>query len=441
MLTGEAMKKLSLLKYFTTFSFIAFVITGIVLSFFISNHIKSDQLENTKEVTRLTLNVFLKKEFASDDFNNTLSKQKIDTLNNKFEQIIETTDIIMIKIWDKNGNILYSNNSSLIGKHFIIDKELEQALCNTSIISISKLNSEESINVLNRSDEVVKIYEPITFGGTVAGVFEVYKPYDGIKHHTKALNRTVAIIMSLGLLILYLLLLKIIYNSSKTLMFQNQSLLEQKVKLEESYLKLNSTYKSTVITLANAIDARDPNTAGHSERVTRISLEIGRILELDNSQLELLELAALFHDVGKLGVPDKILFKPGKLTDDEYDQIKAHPRIGVNILKDIDFLRKVLPIILHHHEKFSGGGYPSDIKGDDIPVESRIIAVADTYDAMTSDRPYRKGLPHDNAIHEIIKLKGTQFDANIVDAFLKVNLESSQSFSQNYLFHKNTVEI
>lgn len=424
------MKKFSLLRYFTTYSFIAFVITGIILGFFISNHIKNNQLENTKEITLLTLNAFLKAELAPDDFNNVLSKEKVDTLNIKFEQIIEFTDIIRIKIWDKKGNILYSNNPNLIGQHFIVDKELEQAFDKVSTINISKLDKEENTNVLNRSDEVVEIYEPIAFDGFVAGVFEVYKPYDDIKQHVKALYRTVAIIMSIGLLILYLLLLKIIYNSSKTLVSQNQSLLDQKIKLEESYLKLNSTYVSTVMTLTNAIDARDPNTSGHSERVTRISLEIGKFLGLANSQLELLKLSALFHDVGKLGVLDEILYKPGKLTDDEYEKIKAHPQIGVNILENIVFLKKALPIILHHHEKFSGGGYPSGIKGDEIPIESRIIAVADTYDAMTSDRPYRKGIPHNDAICEIVKLKGSQFDAKIVDVFLKVDLECSQYISQ-----------
>lgn len=423
MLTGGIMRKLSLLRYFTIFSFIAFVITGIALGFFISNHIKNDQLENTKEITRLTLNAFLKTELTPDDFKNTLSKEKLDILQIKFNQVIEATNIIMMKIWDKNGNLLYSNNSSIIGQNFIIDKELEEALCNRSIIKISRLDKQLDTNVLNSPNKVVKIYEPITFNGSVTGVFEVYIPYDKIQHHIKALNRTVAIIMSLGLLILYLLLLKIIYNSSKTLVSQNHSLLGQKIKLEESYQKLNSTYKSTVKTLANAIDVRDPYTAGHSERVAKISLEIGKMLGLGSSQIELLELAALFHDVGKLGIPDEILKKPGKLTDHEFEKIKAHPQTGVNILENIDFLKQALPIILHHHEKFSGGGYPSGIKGEEIPIESRIIAVADTYDAMTSDRPYRKGLPHDDAICEIVRMKGTQFDAKIVDAFLKADIE------------------
>ncbi|WP_161496713.1 HD-GYP domain-containing protein [Clostridium thermosuccinogenes] len=423
MLTGGNMRRLSLLRYFTIYSLIAFVITGVVLSFFISNHIKNDQLENTREITRLTLNALLKKELAPDDFSSTLSKEKLDTLQIKFNQVIEATDIIMIKIWDKNGNILYSSNSSLTSQNFAIDKELKEALCNKSIIKISELDNQLNTNALNSFNKVVKIYEPIEFSGSVTGVFEVYIPYDRIQHHVKVLNRTVAIIMSLGLLILYLLLLRIIYNSSKTLISQNQSLLDQKFKLEESYRKLNSTYKSTVKTLANAIDVRDPYTAGHSERVAKISLEVGKMLGLGSSQLELLELAALFHDVGKLGIPDEILKKPGKLTDYEFEIIKAHPQTGVNILENIDFLKQTLPIILHHHEKFSGGGYPSGIKGDEIPIESRIIAVADTYDAMTSDRPYRKGLPHDDAIYEIVRMKGTQFDSKIVDAFLKVDIE------------------
>jgi len=135
--------------------------------------------------------------------------------------------------------------------------------------------------------------------------------------------------------------------------------------------------------------------------------------------LDKLEISALFHDIGKLGVPDSILLKPGKLDELEFQKIKEHPTIGVNILKNIEFLKGSFPIILHHHERYAGNGYPDGISGKDIPLEARILCVADTYDAMTSDRPYRKALPHEEAVAEIIRFKGSQFDPEIVDAFLK----------------------
>lgn len=239
-----------------------------------------------------------------------------------------------------------------------------------------------------------------------------------IDNHIKELNNIIFMVMFLGLLILYLLLMKIIYNASKTLIAQNKTLQKQKEDLQVAYNKLNCSYKSTISTLSSAVDARDPYTAGHSERVTELSLRVGYKLGCCEESLNRLELASLFHDVGKLGIPDTILLKPGKLTDKEFNCIKRHPEIGVKILKNIDYLHEILPIILHHHENFASNGYPDGISGDNIPLESRIIAVTDSYDAMTSDRPYRKAISHEQALLEIIECKGKQFDPNVVQAFI-----------------------
>jgi putative nucleotidyltransferase with HDIG domain len=295
-------------------------------------------------------------------------------------------------------------------------KTLNTGKSNYSIIHID--NNESSVS---KNSEVIKIYTPIMYNWNISGVFEVYIPYSEGKQHITTLNRLITIVMFSGLLVLYLFLLKIIHTASNTLVSQNRSLQKQKYELEKAYTALNSTYKSTVATLSKAVDARDPYTAGHSERVSAISLEIGKELGLNEERIEMLEISALFHDIGKLGVPDNILLKPGKLDEREFQKIKEHPSIGVNILKDINFLKDTLPIILHHHEKYSGNGYPDGISGKDIPLEARIICVADAYDAMTSDRPYRRGLSHEEAITEILNFKGVQFDPDIVDSFLSIN--------------------
>ncbi|WP_411682859.1 HD-GYP domain-containing protein [Clostridium thailandense] len=272
--------------------------------------------------------------------------------------------------------------------------------------------------------KIIKIYIPITVNKSIVGIYEILKPYDEIQMHMNQVTKISIIVVSSGFAILYLLLLKIIYNSSITLVKQNKELTKNADDIKLAYSKLNMTYKSTILAISKAIDARDQYTAGHSERVSKISLAIGQALNLPNEQLETLELAALFHDVGKIGIPDYILNKPSRLTDEEFNKIKEHPSIGVDILKTIDFLSQALPIILHHHERFDGGGYPNGIKGEDIPFESRIICVADSYDAMTSNRPYRNGLPHEVAVSELLKYKNIQFDSNIVDVFLKVDIES-----------------
>lgn len=414
------MKNYSLLKRFTILSFIPFIITGIILSFFESEHIRKDQIQDIMAITHLTLNALLMPDLSSEEFTRPFSADKIKTLNQKLDQIMKSSDVIAIKIWDTRGNILYSDNSALISKNFKSNEELSTALSGKVSYNIAKPDKDENRNLLAKNNKIIEIYEPIIFNDKLVGAFEIYRPYDETEKHLMMLNRNIILTMFLGLLILYLFLLKIIFNASNTLIIQNKSLQEQKTALEESFVKLNNTYKNTVITLSKAVDARDPHTAGHSERVTKIALKIGSNLGLPIERLEILELGAMFHDIGKLGVPDNILLKPGRLSEDEFKKIKEHPSIGVNILKGIGFLKDVLPIILHHHEKVAGDGYPAGIKGNEIPFESRIIAVVDTYDAITSDRPYRKGLSHNYALDEIKKNKGIQFDLDVVDAFLSI---------------------
>lgn len=250
--------------------------------------------------------------------------------------------------------------------------------------------------------------------------FVIFMPVSEIEQHLININSKIILVVFLGLLILYLLFIRIINSVSKKLIEQNQKLISQKNKIEEAYNKLQITYKDTVSTLSKTVDARDPYTAGHSERVAMISSKIAKKLGFEKKELENIEIAAQFHDIGKIGVPDSILLKNGKLTDIEFNFIKEHPIIGKNILSNIEFLKETLQIILHHHENYDGSGYPYGICGTEIPIGSRIISIADTYDAMTSDRPYRKALTHDAAVNEIIRCKGTQFDPKIIDEAIHI---------------------
>ncbi|MCR4435790.1 MAG: HD domain-containing protein [Clostridiales bacterium] len=234
------------------------------------------------------------------------------------------------------------------------------------------------------------------------------------------LIRTVWAVMFLGLIALYTFLLRTVYKASGTLIRQNTELTEGKKHLEEAIRKLNYSYRETVAAASAAIDARDAYTAGHSRRVADIACKVGKELGLEDSQLECLELAALLHDIGKIGVPDHILNKPGKLDEEEFKKIQTHPVLGYNILKKIEFLSPMLPAILYHHERPDGKGYPKGLKGDEIPIGASIIAIADTYDAMTSDRPCRSALSHEFAAEEVKKHRGTQFNKEVVDAFLKI---------------------
>jgi putative nucleotidyltransferase with HDIG domain len=170
-------------------------------------------------------------------------------------------------------------------------------------------------------------------------------------------------------------------------------------------------------TLSRAIEARDPYTRGHSARVTAIAEAIARRLGWDNERLELLHVGGPLHDVGKLGVSEEVLAKPGRLDEQELAQIREHPKLGARILLRVAALRGALPYVLYHHERWDGSGYPTGRAGEQIPLEARVLAVADAFDAMTSDRPYRPALDRDEALAEVARCAGTQFDPEIVDAF------------------------
>jgi putative nucleotidyltransferase with HDIG domain len=179
-----------------------------------------------------------------------------------------------------------------------------------------------------------------------------------------------------------------------------------------------ATYLGAVRALAAALDARDPYTAGHSERVSRFAVAIGEELKLDAEQLETLRLGALLHDIGKIGVPDEILQKPGVLSAAEYESIKTHPVAGARILRSIPFLAHHIPIVELHHERPDGRGYPYGLRGDDIPLAARIVHVADAFDAMTSARAYRSGRIPVEAIAELRKCSGTDFDGQSVEGLI-----------------------
>jgi putative nucleotidyltransferase with HDIG domain len=179
------------------------------------------------------------------------------------------------------------------------------------------------------------------------------------------------------------------------------------------------TYYETLRSLASALEARDAYTRGHSERVARLSLRIAERLGLDADQRRELYSAAMLHDIGKIGVRDDILLKPASLTEAEMDVIRSHPALGDTILGPLKFLGRVASLVKHHHERWDGTGYPDRLTGATIPLPSRIVAVADCYDALTSDRPYRDSMTGDNALDEIRKNAGSQFDPQVVAALVE----------------------
>ena len=184
--------------------------------------------------------------------------------------------------------------------------------------------------------------------------------------------------------------------------------------------KLEKAYLETIKLLRYTVEAKDSYTRGHSDRVSAYSVLIGEELNLYNKDLSTLKIGGLFHDIGKIGIPDSILLKPSKLTEQEYNEIKKHPSIGRQIIANATIFKDILPIVTYHHEKYDGTGYPQGLKGKNISFLARVVAVADAFDAMTSRRSYRGELDIDEVKKIIINCRGTQFDPEVTDAFVNI---------------------
>ena len=202
------------------------------------------------------------------------------------------------------------------------------------------------------------------------------------------------------------------------------------LRVQEKTDELKQVYLSVLVALSRTVEKKDLGTYGHSMRVSELSVRIAERLGLLKNEIETVRAASLLHDIGKIGIGDCILAKQGPLTAEELDSIRSHPQKGVEILEPLKQFASLIPAILHHHERYDGSGYPAGISGDAIPLSARIIAVADTYDAILSDRPYRTAASHASAVDELNVWSGKQFDARVVEAFKQIVKKGSV----NYIF-------
>ena len=298
-----------------------------------------------------------------------------------------------------------------------IDLALKDLDARYIVREIKRRDESTAIIILSYPDDANLVQEALNLGATDY----LYKPLKTEEIYFKARN--------------VLEFRKFILNNTRALQgieernisLQKQNLLlarrieESTKNLTKLYEDLRETYMRTIKALAHAIDARDHYTYSHSDNVTRYSEMIARSMNIDLSYVEDIKDACQLHDLGKIGVHDNVLTKPGALTQEEFNEIKLHSEKGAQILEPLNFLENVINIVKHHHERWDGKGYPDGLKDEFIPLGARIMAVADSYDAMVSARPYRKvGLSKQEAIEEIKKNSGTQFDPKVVEAFLKV---------------------
>jgi HD-GYP domain-containing protein (c-di-GMP phosphodiesterase class II) len=197
---------------------------------------------------------------------------------------------------------------------------------------------------------------------------------------------------------------------------------ERTRELQVAYDRLKAASRQALLGLAEAIEAKDPYTKGHCGRTAVFAMALGREAGLSEADLEVLEFGSFLHDIGKIGVKDSVLLKPGALDDDEWKHMKVHPVVGYQIAVQLDMLKPMVPCIRNHHERWEGGGYPDNLKGEDIPLLARIVCLADAYDAMATDRPYKRAIPIDECKKILRRQAGPQFDPNLVEVFIARNI-------------------
>ncbi|HEU5477626.1 MAG TPA: HD-GYP domain-containing protein [Gaiellaceae bacterium] len=355
--------------------------------------------------------------------------------------VLTQRDILVVKVWKANGTngvLAWTNPISrtsngrrttnedrqLIDHRFPLDDELGEAIRENQAIAALVGTGGKGEDAFERNElgfkHLFEVYAPIenTAGTRAIGAYEIYADPRALDRLIGSRRTMLWVAVGVVFVALWAALALLVRGASVTLRRQNAKLRARTLRLAESNRLLEESALEAVESLNATVDAKDQYTAGHSQRVQRIAVALGEELGLDRGQLDVLRFAGLFHDIGKIGVPDAILTKPARLTELEFEIVKRHPEDGARIVGRLHRLRDAVPAILHHHERWDGNGYPHRLRGDSIPLEAAIVGLADAVDAMTTDRPYSSARTLDDATDEVMRNRGTQFAPAVVDAYV-----------------------
>jgi putative nucleotidyltransferase with HDIG domain len=390
---------------------------GLATILFINNFVVKDTNHFTKLAVQSHFNVFplLKDIFAKDK--DAVVDEKDESYNMAGHEMIanykgidvfvhmhfDLYNFVSTRFYQTNGMITYSYDVEEVGTMLLASeqKAFDQVLKGETLQGRQGMHGLHMwVPIENTSNKVI-------------GVVELTRDITSQDASSRKVMIWIFAVIVICLLALFFALRQVFLRSTRTIDRKNHELADMVQTIE-------STYDQSLQALSSALDSRDNETHGHSFRVTSYAIRLGQSLGIEGVELGLLARGALLHDVGKIGVPDAILLKPGKLTEEEWVIMRKHVQTGYQMLSHIEFLHLSLDVVRYHHESWDGSGYPNGLRGEEIPLFARIFALCDTYDAITSDRPYRKRRTYAEARAEIIRCSGTQFSQEVVDAFLRV---------------------
>ncbi len=390
--------RLTLLQRFTLASALIAVGLAIVLSAVTVRVITAIAVQDEAHVAaELVLRTF-SAQLQPDDLRGTLPSSRRVLLDSLFAAHGISDKILRVRLWRADGHLLYTNTPKT--------DRFPQVLAD--------LSTPEGYRrfVMTRQGEErevpgqARIFVPVTVaGGQALAAFEIFYDLTLLRQRLAHVNRIIWMVVPAGLFVLYASVFVLVRRASRLLLKQQDDLVAAHL----------GTYRA----LAGAIDAKDSYTGDHSVAVSRLAAALGRVMGLSGGALGALQMAARLHDLGKIAVPDALLMKQGLLTPGEWDIMRGHADAGFEILKDAPLSQQVKLAVRHNHERWDGTGYPDGLAGEAIPIFSRILAVADAYEAMTSERPYRRALAPAEAVLRLRAGAGTQFDPAIVEVFLR----------------------
>jgi putative nucleotidyltransferase with HDIG domain len=414
-------KRLGLVQRFAIISLIVVAVMSLALGFAVTFVVEEIVLHRTAVATEIVANALIADAVDSSSLSAGLDPDEWARMDEIVEEGLSTGGVLTVKLWDRAGVLVYSSDSSdPIGASFADDDEVASSLLGETAAKIEHKGDEESADQVAEYGSVVEIYAPLydTAGEQLLGVFEIYVPYAPVAADIQQATVIIWAIVIIGGAVVYLLQVTMVKRASDQLETSEKQVAVVNERLHSSMQNLEEHSLGTLQALITAVDAKDSYTATHSISTTDYAVAIGRRLGLTNDQLVTLERAGLLHDVGKIGIPEKILLKPGRLDAEERLIVEEHSDMSAHIVESIPFLRDLAPILKHHHERWDGKGYPDGIAGTDVPRLSRILACADAFDAMTSDRPYRQAMSIAAAREELVRWRGQQFAPEALDALL-----------------------
>jgi len=411
-------RSLTLLRVFLLASAVIVAVGGFVLSSILTRALSDQAVQDSRASVAQYVDGVLRATLVRND-----RLQVSGHLPARLrDELRRNHTLVTVKVWRPDGVLAWTNRAQRrIGKRYELDGDLAEAIREGRTAGhIDELSAEE--DRVERGlgyDHLLEVYTPIfsDHGRGVLGAYEIYADPNGLEHTLATRRHLIWAAVAGVLLLLWSALALLVRGASSTLRRRTQLLHERSRALMDAYEQLEKSSLEAIESLNATVEAKDPDTAGHSLRVQRVALALGEELGLGAKQLDALRFGSLFHDIGKIAVPDGILVKPGKLDYWEYRQMKTHSAEGARIVGKFGRLRSAVPIIRHHHERWDGDGYPDGLSGVQIPLEAAIVGLADAWDAMTTDRPYHRALSVDEALVEIRKGRGTQFSPVVVDAF------------------------